>query len=141
MHDSSLVRVLQARAHLEGNVDDLLRPQRVAFVHDGREIASPHELHHEIARSIRSLIGVEDPDDMARLEARDDARLLLEATNDAFTVACELLENLDRDVVSQREVCRFVHDAHRSRTELAQKLVLAEAGAGFRCHPVRIPKG
>ena len=118
MNDPERVRLGERLTCLHDTLDCELHGQRPTTREHRRQVAPVEALHHEVGHApARQLADVVHARHVLAPDARDRASLALQA-NDVLGQEERLgREDLDRDLLLQREVCRTVDDAHAAATE------------------------
>jgi hypothetical protein len=118
VHDSLLVRVLEAFAQLDDDVQLRIERHHVAARVMVREAAAAKELHHDV-RSVAFLGELEHGHDIAMLQPRGGPRLPIEALARMFVRQHLARHHLHRDVAFEYGVPGLVQHAHAAATHAA----------------------
>jgi hypothetical protein len=136
--DPDLVRVGQALQHGDHDADLALEAEGRGGPHHVEEVVPAEELHRDVGRPVGVVAEIEDGHHVGVHHARDRARLALEAVL-LLGVARDLGQHhLEGDVALQERVAGVVHDAHGSRAQAAQDLVLADTRREVRGDGLRL---
>ena len=125
MNHAALMRELQAREHLDRDVELALERERIAQRDHVGEIAAFDQLHRDVELAL-GFAEVVDRDDVGVLDGSRGARLTQEALLHVGRFAEARGQQLEGNVAAQHRVVGLPHDAHRSLTEELVQLVLPE---------------
>ncbi|MFT3768868.1 MAG: hypothetical protein QM820_25780 [Minicystis sp.] len=116
----------RARAILGGDGHRLEGREAAATREAGAEILAGEQLHREVRDAVVDA-EVEDADDIVRLrgEERGGARLAREAIERVGVARVRGVDELERDLATEREVMGDPHGAHAAVGELAHEPVTA----------------
>jgi hypothetical protein len=128
--DAVLVGGGEGPGDLLAEVDDALPRERAVPAQGLREVLAVEVLHHEEGAALGGCAEVGDLDDVLVADRRGGAGLLNEALGDRLVGAEARLDDLDGDLLGEREVDADVDSAHAASADAALDAVaFSEDGA------------